>query len=214
MHDSPFGVLKLPLTNDLIVLGHVEVSEKSNEIPAAQTLIESMVLPGRVFTLDTLHCPPKNSGACLAKGAHVLVQVKGNQSKLLAACEDLARHCAPFHFDVQHHKGHGGIETRTVHIFDLPPDWLPEGRQPLVQQVARALRTVERCKVARTDPGLRMRKLEELNSLASASEIGLPPVFHCRPLRSRKRDRSGYANTMTIGIGGIATFPYKETASP
>src|SRR6516225_3269351 len=27
------------------------------------------------------------------------------------------------------------------------------------------------------------------------SEIGLPPVFHCRPLRSRKRDRSSYART-------------------
>jgi len=29
----------------LIVLGHVEVAEKSNEIPAAQALIESLRLP-------------------------------------------------------------------------------------------------------------------------------------------------------------------------
>jgi predicted transposase YbfD/YdcC len=47
--------------DDLIVLGHVEVSEKSNEIPAAQALIESMGLPGRVFTLDALHCQKKRS---------------------------------------------------------------------------------------------------------------------------------------------------------
>jgi hypothetical protein len=45
--------------DDLIVLGHVEVSDKSNEIPAAQALIESMGLPGRVFTLDALHCQKK-----------------------------------------------------------------------------------------------------------------------------------------------------------
>ncbi|WP_429509879.1 hypothetical protein [Paraburkholderia sp. MM5482-R2] len=45
--------------NDLIVLGRVEVSKKFNEIAAAQALIESMVLPGRVFTLDTPHCPKK-----------------------------------------------------------------------------------------------------------------------------------------------------------
>lgn len=43
----------------LIVLGHVEVSDKSNEIPAAQALIESFGLPGRVFTMDALHCQKK-----------------------------------------------------------------------------------------------------------------------------------------------------------
>jgi hypothetical protein len=43
----------------LIVLGHVEVAEKSNEIPAAQALIESLGLKGRVFTMDALHCQKK-----------------------------------------------------------------------------------------------------------------------------------------------------------
>lgn len=45
--------------DDLIVLGHVEVSDKSNEIPAAQALIESLGLPGMIFTLDALHCQKK-----------------------------------------------------------------------------------------------------------------------------------------------------------
>jgi hypothetical protein len=35
-------------------------------------------------------------------------------------------------------------------------------------------------------------------------EIGLPPVFHRRPLRSRKRNRSGYANNIALTIGGEA----------
>ena len=43
----------------LIVLGHVEVAEKSNEIPAAQALVESLGLQGRVFTMDALHCQKK-----------------------------------------------------------------------------------------------------------------------------------------------------------
>lgn len=43
----------------LIVLGHVEVSDKSNEIPAAQALIESFGLSGRVLTMDALHCQKK-----------------------------------------------------------------------------------------------------------------------------------------------------------
>lgn len=45
--------------DDLIILGHLEVNEKSNEIPAVQTLIESLGLSGRVFTLDALHCQKK-----------------------------------------------------------------------------------------------------------------------------------------------------------
>ncbi|CAE6845082.1 hypothetical protein R75461_07210 [Paraburkholderia nemoris] len=91
--------------------------------------------------------PKKTLTLASAKGADVLLQVKGNQPGLLAACEDLARHRAPIQFDVQHDKGHGRIETRTVHIFDLLPGWLPDGWQPLVQQVARVSRTVERRKV-------------------------------------------------------------------
>ena len=41
------------------MLGHVDVAEKSNEIPAAQALIESLGLQGRVFTMDALHCQKK-----------------------------------------------------------------------------------------------------------------------------------------------------------
>jgi len=45
--------------DDLIVLGHLEVAAKSNEIPAVQSLIESLGLSGRVFTLDAMHCQKK-----------------------------------------------------------------------------------------------------------------------------------------------------------
>lgn len=45
--------------DDLIILGHLEVADKSNEIPAVQTLIESLGLAGRVFTLDAMHCQKK-----------------------------------------------------------------------------------------------------------------------------------------------------------
>lgn len=45
--------------DDLIILGHLEVADKSNEIPAVQSLIESLRLSGRVFTLDAMHCQKK-----------------------------------------------------------------------------------------------------------------------------------------------------------
>jgi hypothetical protein len=39
-----------------IILAHEVIDEKSNEIPAAQTLITALGLSGRVFTLDAMHC--------------------------------------------------------------------------------------------------------------------------------------------------------------
>jgi hypothetical protein len=41
---------------DRIVLGHMMVEEKSNEIPSAPELIEALGLKGCVFTLDAAHC--------------------------------------------------------------------------------------------------------------------------------------------------------------
>lgn len=39
-----------------IILAHEVIDDKSNEIPAVQTLIAALGLTGRVFTLDTMHC--------------------------------------------------------------------------------------------------------------------------------------------------------------
>jgi predicted transposase YbfD/YdcC len=39
-----------------MILAHEVIDEKSNEIPAAQTLIAALGLKDRVFTLDAMHC--------------------------------------------------------------------------------------------------------------------------------------------------------------
>ena len=39
-----------------IILGHLAISQKSNEIPAAQEMIATLGLSGRLFTLDAMHC--------------------------------------------------------------------------------------------------------------------------------------------------------------
>jgi hypothetical protein len=48
---------------DQIVLGHMIVEEKSNEIPSAPELIEALGLKGCVFTLDAAHCQKNCSSA-------------------------------------------------------------------------------------------------------------------------------------------------------
>lgn len=42
--------------DDVLILGHLKVDGKSNEIPAAQQMIEALALEGRLFTLDAMHC--------------------------------------------------------------------------------------------------------------------------------------------------------------
>jgi DDE_Tnp_1-associated len=48
---------------DQIVLGHLMVGEKSNEIPTAPELIETLGLKGCVFTLNAEHCQKNCSNA-------------------------------------------------------------------------------------------------------------------------------------------------------
>lgn len=48
---------------DQIVLGHLMVAEKSNEIPAAPELIEALGVTGCLFTLDAQHCQKNCSNA-------------------------------------------------------------------------------------------------------------------------------------------------------
>jgi len=50
-------ILSAFATDTALVLAHVDIADKSNEIPAAQTLLgEVGVGPGAIVTLDALHC--------------------------------------------------------------------------------------------------------------------------------------------------------------
>lgn len=79
----------------------------------------------------------------MARGADVMVQVKGNQPELLAACVSLMDRRAATQEHVQVDKGHGRIEMRIVQTYTPVSGWLPDG-WPEVQQVVRVSRTVER----------------------------------------------------------------------
>jgi hypothetical protein len=44
-----------------LVLAHMEIDEKSNEIPAVQKLLEELDVAGKIITLDAMHCQKKRS---------------------------------------------------------------------------------------------------------------------------------------------------------
>ena len=43
------------------VLAHIEIDEKSNEIPAVQKLLEELDLAGHIVTCDAMHCQKGSS---------------------------------------------------------------------------------------------------------------------------------------------------------
>jgi hypothetical protein len=52
-------VLSAFVTDGQIILGHMAIAEKSNEIPAAQEMIATLGLSGSLFTLDAMHAQKK-----------------------------------------------------------------------------------------------------------------------------------------------------------
>src|SRR5579862_9929738 len=70
-----------------LVLAHIEIDEKSNEIPVAQKLLEELDVAGHIVTLDAMHCQKKTFEAAAAAQAHLIVQLKDNQPTLCRSVE-------------------------------------------------------------------------------------------------------------------------------
>ncbi len=80
----------------------------------------------------------------MAQGVDVLVQVKGNQPEVLAACQGLAEHYAPADTYTEHDKGHGRIEEWATEVFVPPREWLPQEWAALMAAVIRVQRYTTR----------------------------------------------------------------------
>jgi hypothetical protein len=54
-------VLSAFAVDTALVLAHIEIDEKSNEIPAVQKLLQELDLAGHIVTCDAMHCQKKLS---------------------------------------------------------------------------------------------------------------------------------------------------------
>ena len=54
-------VLSAFAVDTALVLAHIEIDEKSNEIPAVQKLLQELDVAGRIVTCDAMHCQKKLS---------------------------------------------------------------------------------------------------------------------------------------------------------
>ena len=93
------------------VLGVEAVADKSNEIPAGQTLLERLDLDGTIALMDALHTQVETARAVVQEGGgdFVLV-VKGNQPTL----RDQAQHLLPEDFSPSSDDGERGARAHRV----------------------------------------------------------------------------------------------------
>ena len=151
-----------------IILGHIAVMMKSNEIPAMQALISELGLVGVLCTADAMHCQIKTIEAVKVSGGEALLQVKRNQPSLEAAFEALPAGHEPEDCHVETGKiRRNRQEKRVVEVFrasrilDLQ-DW-----QTHAAEAVRVTRTVRHKDVA---TGWKWRPTREVAWYASTRE--------------------------------------------
>jgi predicted transposase YbfD/YdcC len=151
-----------------IILGHIAIMVKSNEIPAMQALVRTLGLAGVLCTADAMHCQIKTIEAVKAAGVEALLQVKGNQPSLEAAFEALPAGHEPQDCYVETGKlRRNRQETRRVEVFragrilDLP-EW-----QSHAVEAVRVTRTVLHKDVA---TGWKWRPTHEIAWYASTQQ--------------------------------------------
>jgi predicted transposase YbfD/YdcC len=130
-------------TSTGIVLAQVTVDTKSNEIPAFTPLLDAVErllgsLTGILFVADAMHTQTGHAQQIISRGAHLLLQAKGNQPTLFAQLKTVPWAQIPVG-DRTRDNSHGRKETRTVKAVTLQT---PGGISfPHAQQAARITRT-------------------------------------------------------------------------
>jgi len=96
----------------------VTVDAKSDEIPAFTPLLDAVeavvgTLNGLIFVADALHTQTNHATEIAARGAHLLIPVKGNRPTLHTQLQTLPWAQIPIGHQTRD-RGHGRRETRTV----------------------------------------------------------------------------------------------------
>jgi predicted transposase YbfD/YdcC len=112
-----------------LVLTQLDVGEKTNEITCFQPLLETVTdLAGTVVTSDAMHTQREHADYLLARGAHYIVIVKGNQKKLRRQLGSLPWRDIPLQGRSKG-VGHGRAEIRRIKVATVGSLLFPGARQ-------------------------------------------------------------------------------------
>lgn len=105
-------------TDTALLLAHVDIADKSNEIPAVQDLLAELGIARHLVTLDALHCQKTFEIAATANIA-LIVQIKDKQRTLHRQIQDICDNTTPLTCVRSLDKtARNRQETRVVAVFD------------------------------------------------------------------------------------------------
>ena len=119
-----------------VVLGQVAVDAKSNEIPAARTLLRHLDLDNAVVTLDAMHTQTDTATTITGAGGDYVFTVKANMPTLHQKLKKLPWKDMPAYTTRTAERGRR--LTRTIKVADVP-EWIDF---PGAAQVAQLRRTI------------------------------------------------------------------------
>ena len=131
---GPLHLVSAFATTSRLVLGQEPVESKSNELQAIPVLLERLGenggLKGALVSIDAIATNAKIAQAIKDAGANYLLAVKANQPTLRAETKAAFEVGEPAAIDrfIDHDKGHGRIEQRTVSVIG-EVDWLDGDRR-------------------------------------------------------------------------------------
>jgi predicted transposase YbfD/YdcC len=127
--EAPIHLVSAFATTSRLVLGQEAVPDKANELTAISALLarlaEDKGLQGALVSIDAIATNSTIATAIRDAGANYLLAVKANQPTLrveIEACFEVAE-AGSVDTHVDHDKGHGRIEQRTVSVI-REVDWL------------------------------------------------------------------------------------------
>jgi hypothetical protein len=101
-----------------LILGHIEIAEKTNEIPVFQQLLSELGIPNSMFTADALHLQKKTFEIAEDKGHGLLIQLKDNQKELENDVAQIIKLEQPTQiYEAPIELGHGRIENRKATVY-------------------------------------------------------------------------------------------------
>lgn len=130
-------------TNAGLLLAHIDIEEKSNEIPAAQQLLGELDIVRCTVTLDAMHCQKKTFEAAAQAGVRAVIQLKDNQPTLLTNVEAVCATQRSTSKDATYNAARNRYEVRTVDVFPATHAVAGTEWKPLVTNIVRVERTVQ-----------------------------------------------------------------------
>ena len=127
---NPLQLMSAMVVDSGLILYQQEVSDKTNEIPVMQAMLQRLSVKGAIITADAMHCQTHTTEIVRAEGADYMLQVKDNQRNL---CKEIS---AFFHktyrdspqilekrYFEEIEKAHGRINERYYRLLPIT-EWL------------------------------------------------------------------------------------------